>query len=159
MMSKRDYKEIPQFYNYKVCKRNDDADIYWYGVKLSILESRIPFNEFLPYSWNHVRWLDFSSSNVDDAMWRQFIDNSHNFRSLMFINAYRNKIENIKKSDLEKFPCLVKLLVLRNKLTKDSIDVLNDYMKENPKIKIEFSNEGEMMDEEREDVGIFGFDD
>ena len=146
MMSKRNYTEIPEFYNYKVCKNNDDPDIYWYGVKLSILESRIPFVEFLPYSWNHVRWLDFSSSNVDDALWRQFIDSAHNFRSLMFINAYRNKIENIKRVDLEKFPCLVKFVVLRNKLTKESIDELKEYSKEHPKVKIEFSNEEEMMD-------------
>ena len=136
MMSKRNYREIPEFYNYQVCKNNDDPEIFWYGVRISMLESHIPFSEFLPYSWNHVRWLDLSSCNIDDALWQKFIENSHNFKSLMFINAYRNKIETIKKSDLENFPFLVKFVVLRNKLSKESIDELDSFAKDHPKVKV-----------------------
>ena len=136
MMSKCHYRKIPEFYNYQVCRNNEDPETYWYGVKITVLESHIPFVEFLPYSWNHVRWLDLSSCNVDDELWSQFIASSRNFRSLMFINAYRNKIENIKKTDLEKFPFLVKFIVLRNKLTSDSIRELEAYMTEHPKVKV-----------------------
>ena len=60
----------------------------------------------------------------------------------MFINAYRNKMETIKKSDLEKFPFLVKFVVLRNKLSKESIDELDSFAKDHPKVKVEFSNNG-----------------
>ena len=60
----------------------------------------------------------------------------------MFINAYRNKIETIKKSDLENFPFLVKFVVLRNKLSKESIDELDIFANDHLKVKVEFSNNG-----------------
>ncbi len=99
-MSKRKYTEIPEFYNYRVCCNNDEPETYWFGVHVSVLESRIPFYDYLSHSWNHIRWLDFSACGVGDELWRQFIKNSDNFRSLMFINANRNDIETVKKEDL-----------------------------------------------------------
>jgi hypothetical protein len=47
-----------------------------------------------------VRWLDVSGSNVDSELWKRFVENANNFKSLMFINVESNNIEQIKKTEL-----------------------------------------------------------
>ena len=120
-MSKRPYREIPEFYDYQIREHHTRPSTYWYGIKLSVLESRIPFHEYFPHSWNHVRWLDLSSCNVDDEQWRKFIEKAHNFRHLMYLNVKRNKIENIKKADIKRFRSLVTFEILRNNLSSTSV--------------------------------------
>ena len=73
LMSKRSYKELTEFYSYRIKEYHNKKSTYWYGIKLSVLESRIPFHEFLPHSFRHVRWLDLSACNMDDEHWNKFI--------------------------------------------------------------------------------------
>jgi len=80
-----------------------------------------------------------SSCNVDDALWQRFVESVNNFGSLMYINANRNKIENIKKSDLEKFTNLVKFSIQRNKLSHESLDEIKKYIEEHPLVKVEYN--------------------
>jgi hypothetical protein len=47
-----------------------------------------------------VRWLDVSGCNVNSELWRRFVENANNFKSLMFINVESNSIEQIKKTEL-----------------------------------------------------------
>lgn len=116
-MSKRKYRSLPLFYDYKFIPQNDDPHTYWFGVRIRVLESKIPFVEYLTYSWNHVRILDLSACNVDDEIWQRFLQNSNHFTELMYIDVSRNNITTVKKADLEKFPRLVRFLINRNRLT------------------------------------------
>ena len=59
----------------------------------------------------------------------------------MFINANRNDIETVKKEDLEKFRCLTKFSILRNKLNPEtSVKEIEKYIEEHPKVKVDFSD-------------------
>lgn len=57
----------------------------------------------------------------------------------MEINANRNNIETIQKSDLQKFVHLVKFRVRRNKLNKTTTEMIAAFILQNPTIQIQYN--------------------
>lgn len=58
----------------------------------------------------------------------------------MSLDLTRNKLQNIKREDLEQFPELVELNMKRNDFTAASLTEIRQYKINHPNIKVEFDD-------------------
>lgn len=77
---------------------------------------------------------------MDDEHWNKLIQHSNNFKCLMSLDLTRNKLQNIKREDLEKFEELVELNMRRNDFTAASLAEIRQYKINHPNIKVEFDD-------------------
>ncbi len=105
------------FYTYALLQSTHQSQGLECGIRLDVLESKIPFDDYLKYSWNQLKSLNISACNIDDELWQRFIQSSDKFQLLVEMDLSRNSITTLKKTDLEKFPRLKNVSIRRNNLT------------------------------------------
>ena len=79
-------KHISSFYHWDKIESKSVQDNFNLGFKLEVMKSRIPFVEFLNFTWSRIRILDLSACNIDDEVWQKFVEASGKFFLLKNLN-------------------------------------------------------------------------